>query len=111
MGVTFVYKVISFLRGRSHVLSTRARRYAHAPLSIGALAGFVPRSSGPVLFLGATSGVVVQDGRIVVGACGELAVVGDGRRVRCFILGVVEDSAGGFTAVGAFERDLEVHVE
>ena len=74
-------------------------------------AGLVPRSSGLVLFLGTTSGVVVQDGRVVVGACGELMVVGDGRRVHGFILGVGEDSAGGVTFVGAFECDLESHVE
>ena len=77
----------------------------------GALAGLVPRSSGPVLFLGATRGVVVQDGRVVVSARGKLTVVGDGRRVRGIILGVGEDSAGGVTAAGAFERDLESHVE
>ena len=83
---------------------------AHAAFD-GALAGLVPRSSGPVLFLGATSRVVVQYGRVVVGACSELTVVGDGRRVRGLILGVGEDSAGGVTTVGAFERDLESHVE
>ena len=77
----------------------------------GALAGLVPRSSGPVLFLGATIGVVVQDGRVIVGACSELTVVGDGRRVCGFILGVGEDSAGGVTTVGALERDLKSHVE
>ena len=71
----------------------------------------VPRSSGPVLFLGAASGVVVQDVRVVVGACGELTVVGDGRRVRGLILGVGEDSTRGVTTVGALERDLEGHVE
>ena len=76
-----------------------------------AFAGLVLRSSGPVLFLGATSGVVVQDGRVVVGACDELTFVGDGRLVCGFILGVREDSAGGVTAVGAFKRDFESHVE
>ena len=57
------------------------------------------------------SGVVVQDGRVVLGTCGELTVLGDSRRVHGFILGVGEDIAGGVTAVSAFERDLESHVE
>ena len=43
--------------------------------------------------------------------CGELTFVGDCRRICGFILGVGEDSAGGVTTVGAFERDLESHVE
>ena len=60
-----------------------------------ALTGLVPRSSGSFLLLGATSGVVVQDGRVIVGACGELTVIGDGRRIHGFILGVGEDSDGG----------------
>ena len=77
----------------------------------GTLSGLVPRSSGIVLFLGATSGVVVQDVRAVVGARGELTVVGDGCRVFGLILGVGEDSAGGVTTVGALERDLEGRVE
>ena len=71
----------------------------------------VPRSRGPVLFLGATCGVVLLDGCVVVGARGELPVVRQGCRVRGLVLGVGEDGARGVTAVGALERDLERHVQ
>ena len=40
-----------------------------------------------------------------------MAVIEDGCRVCSLVLGVQEDSAGGVSAVGTFERDLEGHVK
>ena len=52
----------------------------------GALAGLVPRPHRLGFFIGSKSGVVDQDGCVVVGVCGELSAVQHGRRARGLIL-------------------------
>ena len=99
------------LEGEQLCLVNEGKEVGARAVLVCTLAGLVPRPRGPVFFLGAMSGVVLLDGCIVVGACGELPVVQHGGRVCGLVLGVSEDGAGGVTANGALEPDMERHIK
>ena len=77
----------------------------------GALARLVPCACRPVLFLGASSGVVSLEVGFVVHARRDLAVVRRTCRDGDLVAGILKDGTGGVSGVGTFECNLKADVD